>query len=399
MYTVLKLATGARVMLTTNVDVSDGLVNGARGEVVHFVTNSNSEVTTVLVKFDNNRVGSQAVQRSVCRSTYPAAVPICKHEVVFLVKGRVGSEITHLQFPLTLAWATTIHKVQGTLDEIVVDKKGGRFGPGQAYVAFSRVKTLQGLHIVNFNATAIKKSTNVQGEMSRLNCKLLPTHSKLQCKSLCSSHITLTLLNVRSISAKLVDIKNDDTLRYASALCFCETWLSPSQPSPVLHANHVVFRSDRITHDNKGGVVMSVRENLCPVVMYTFASSGIEGIVVDVLLPNASHLQISLLYRSPTSALQQFIVVLTELLSRLSSTNSATIVLGDFNEDVLSKPNSTSIMSNHGFTQLVHTPTTDRGTLIDHVYYNRAYEILVVQVCDTYHSDHDSVFCSIPLIC
>ena len=38
LHSVLKLAIGASVLLT-NVDVSDGLVIGARGEVVHFVIN------------------------------------------------------------------------------------------------------------------------------------------------------------------------------------------------------------------------------------------------------------------------------------------------------------------------------------------------------------------------
>ena len=156
----LKLAIGARIMLVANIDVSDGLVNGARGEVVNIVTNTNHTVTSVLVNFDNQQVGIKAIQTSPYQAGHPNAVPIGKHGTVFHAKHKRGSEITRLQFPLTLAWATTIHKVQGlTLDEIVVDMKGGRFNPGQAYVAFSRVKTLQGLHILNFNASAIKRVT------------------------------------------------------------------------------------------------------------------------------------------------------------------------------------------------------------------------------------------------
>ena len=125
LHSTLKLALCARVMLTANVDVSDGLVNGARGEVVHVVINNN-EVSSVLVKFDNNRVGLKCIQSSQYRSRFPNAAPLSKYEVMFFARRKRGSEIKRLQFPLTLAWATTIHKVQGlTLDEIVVDMKGG----------------------------------------------------------------------------------------------------------------------------------------------------------------------------------------------------------------------------------------------------------------------------------
>ena len=102
--------------------------------------------------------------------------------------------------------------------------KGTGFNAGQIYVALSRVKSFSGLHIVNFNAKAIKKSDLVENEMTRLRDRLLQTIPPLQCLP-CTSHVTIALLNVRSILAKLPDIKADTELGSAGVLCFCETWL------------------------------------------------------------------------------------------------------------------------------------------------------------------------------
>jgi ATP-dependent exoDNAse (exonuclease V) alpha subunit len=126
---ILLLKTGARVIMTNNVDVTDGLTNGAYGTVCAFITNNDDKDTDeniikmVLVRFDSKNVGVKAMARSQYRDTYPDCVPVSRIEVSFQARKRSKTiMVTRCQIPLFLAWAVTIHKVQGmTLPEIVVD--------------------------------------------------------------------------------------------------------------------------------------------------------------------------------------------------------------------------------------------------------------------------------------
>lgn len=272
---LLKIAIGARVMLATNVDVADGLVNGARGEVVN-VAMADGKVKHILLQFDHPNVGAKARQASPYFPIFPAAMPLVKHEAMFRAKGKRGSEITRLQFPLTLAWATTIHKV------------GSCFSAGQAYVAFSRVKKLEGLHVLNFNNKVIKASDDVKNEMVRFNQNLLCPLPVYTCPD---DYITIALLNVRSLLPKLPDIESDDSFASASIFCFTETWLEPGLiESPSIRGNHGFVRLDNVSGEKKGGVLISYPERIQIVNSYDIdtTNSGLDVLFAFRQVPSST---------------------------------------------------------------------------------------------------------------
>ena len=62
----LKIKIGTRVMITTNIDVSDGLTNGVMGMIVNILKDEEEvNVKVILVKFDNSDVGQSARSQSL----------------------------------------------------------------------------------------------------------------------------------------------------------------------------------------------------------------------------------------------------------------------------------------------------------------------------------------------
>lgn len=242
---LLLLKVGARIFVSSNIDVSDGLTNGVFGTVSGIISSSHinekgisvDEVSIVLVRFDSERVGREAKAKSLYKRIDAEAVPISRAEVAFkttTADHKKSVSIIRKQFTLVLSWAVTIHKVQGmTMDRIIVDMtmSKGKFTKGQAYVAFSRVRTYEGLYLINYNWDQIKVCGWVKKEMDHLRRdRKLPVLEKGMIWSMPKESVCILNLNVQGLSAKsrskYVDLLCDVELQKADVVCLTETHLS-----------------------------------------------------------------------------------------------------------------------------------------------------------------------------
>ncbi len=126
----LKLKVGAQVIFCRN-DYPRGVFNGTIAIVTKLAEDQ------INVALENGK--TITVEKMVWES---------KESVYNAESHKIESDVvgTFTQYPLKLAWAITIHKSQGmTFDRMHFDLTRGTFAPGQAYVAISRMRSLNGL--------------------------------------------------------------------------------------------------------------------------------------------------------------------------------------------------------------------------------------------------------------
>lgn len=138
----LTLKVGTQVMCTRNVSIEEGIVNGTIA-VVENITMRKGEYIIIL-RLSSGRLYELSKVFTPCES---------------LKTEDCGLK----QFPLTLAWAVSIHKSQGiTLECAEMDIGKSIFEYGQTYVALSRVKSLDGLYLTDFEPTRIRVNPKVK---------------------------------------------------------------------------------------------------------------------------------------------------------------------------------------------------------------------------------------------
>ena len=130
----LKIKVGANVMFIKN-DPEGRWVNGTLGTVVECLDKKKKNIK---IKINNKTHKVEREEWNKVKFTYDDDSDDVLEEVVSSFK----------QFPIKLGWAVTIHKSQGlTLESCSVDLGSGAFATGQAYVALSRCKNLNSLHL------------------------------------------------------------------------------------------------------------------------------------------------------------------------------------------------------------------------------------------------------------
>uniref|UniRef100_A0A3B1IIS5 ATP-dependent DNA helicase n=1 Tax=Astyanax mexicanus TaxID=7994 RepID=A0A3B1IIS5_ASTMX len=400
----LQVAVGARVMLTRNIDVESGLVNGSFGKVAKIITQTRNSVPVVQkigVELDNADAGRK--HRSEVPGETDNFVYIEREEESLKKKGTVRR-----QFPMKLAFACTAHKVQGMTTHSAVVSLKKIFEPGMAYVALSRTTSLSGLNIIDFDEKKIFCDPEISTALENMpKADLHTVQPLLQTirESNLNQAITIVHHNTEGLQHHFKDIKSHHELLLSDVLCLTETHLTGSAVPDCLQLEgyrmhqrnrHVSYTNfTHLSNKSGGGVAIYVKNHLqARLVQYVQNVTDLEFLLLKVEAPK--QVVIAVVYRPPNYRLSDFMPNLDALLTFLEIMDyKPAVVCGDFNEDQLSKINKPvlNLFQSKGFTQIINHATTEKNTLLDPVFISNPNMSVASGILNTYYSYHNPVYC------
>ncbi|CAJ1085629.1 uncharacterized protein LOC117832690 isoform X2 [Xyrichtys novacula] len=398
----LDVAVGARVMLIRNIDVSQGLVNGSFatiGRLISSENNGSALVTMLGLTMDDETAG-----RSY-RTRGDNLVYIERSEEALKQRG-----VVRRQFPVKLAFACTIHKVQGMTRKSAVVSLKHIFEPGMAYVAISRVTSLSGLHMLDLDDSKIYANPAVTLSLQTMRQAnfdhIMPF---LQIQHSLSRQDTMSIIhhNTEGLPAHVNDTKSHHELCLADVLCLTETHLQGSFVADSLQfEGYTMFKRNRhLSYTNfpqmaskgGGGVAVYVKNHLQVVEkQYLNNVTDLEFVALKVESPVSA--LIAAVYRPPDYSVPSFLSNLGSLLDSLEIMDCHPIIVcGDFNENLFSNASKPILdfFQSKGYGQLITAATTDKNTLLDLIFISQPQLCLSSGIVQTYYSYHNATYCVI----
>ncbi|XP_062600922.1 uncharacterized protein LOC134262538 [Saccostrea cucullata] len=396
----LLFSVNARVMLTRNINVEDGLVNGAMGYISAFELGMNEKrnrVQGIRMIFDSEEIGKLQGKKT----THGNEVLI--QRIQEDIKEKNAKNVVRHQFPLKLAWACTAHKVQGMTTSSVVVNLDRTFAPGQAYVAISRVTSQNGLFIETKDENELPKkiyaNPDVKSALEKM-VKLIPEHNSLNLYAENGKFKTIVLLNVQSLRGHLLDLKSDTRFLHADLICVTETWLTDNDNSKNFEIHDFEFshitrkQSYDESMDNfaklrtaKGGGVGIYKKRKEKAIVHVLPQKNIEGMALEL---SEEKTVVIILYRPSTLNVRYFLDSLQKVVDYFKVLYSQCLVLGDFNEDAQLNGPIQKMLETNGFKQIVNFATTEGNTILDHVYITEQMEASVEGI-PVYYSYHEAI--------
>lgn len=265
-----RLQIGGTYFVTTNIDVSDGLFNGATGTIQKIEMGKNSQgvlvPTIVWIQFDDPETGakqrrkySYKYQSEAYQTTWTPIERISRTLSISYVYP--GMEINRNQLPLLAANARTIAKSQGSTIPAVVVSFRGRLSREDKYVACSRATSINGLFIDGkFVPPESPGTTDCVGEeMKKL--MLVPVEFSLRFFKDVLSENKLYYHNVEYFPKYSKDVISDPHIMSSDIIALVEPHILEFDSVEIPGFNCIVRKDCPAGRRNSQGVLLYIKHD------------------------------------------------------------------------------------------------------------------------------------------